>query len=92
MIDAGLNDWQTMRSLNRSVQGNPQAEAALTRAVWDRAVKAAGPDTLVNADKLHKFNDNRRSALPDVMSAWRSTIAMIFMPFPRFVDPRLDEG
>jgi hypothetical protein len=47
MIDAGLNDWQTMRSLNRSVQGNPQAEAALTRAVWDRAVKAAGPDTLV---------------------------------------------
>lgn len=36
-IDAALNDWQVMKGLKRSVAGDPQTEAALTRAVMDRA-------------------------------------------------------
>jgi hypothetical protein len=68
MIDAGLNDWQAMRGLKRSVRGDDRAEAALTRAVWDRAVKAAGPDTLVNADKLQSWIDDHRRALNEVLT------------------------
>ena len=62
IVDSALDDWRIMRGLKRSVQGDPQAEAALKRAVWDRVVKSAGLDTLVNPDKLQKFiTDNKRS-------------------------------
>jgi hypothetical protein len=37
MLDAAMNDWQIMRSMKRSVAGNLANEAALTRAIMDRA-------------------------------------------------------
>lgn len=37
MIDAAMNDWQIMKSLKRSVAGNPAHEAALTRSIMERA-------------------------------------------------------
>jgi len=36
-IDVAMNDWQIMKSLKRSVVGDPANEAALTRAIMDRA-------------------------------------------------------
>lgn len=68
MIDAGIRDWQTMRGLARSVQGDEKAEAALQRAVWDRVVKAAGPDTLVDPTKLRAFIDQNRRSLQQVLT------------------------
>lgn len=68
MIDAGIKDWQTMRSLKRSVAGDENAEAALRRAVWDRVVKSAGPDTLIDADKLQAFIDGNRRSLQEVLT------------------------
>jgi hypothetical protein len=67
-IDAGLNDWQVMKELRNSVRGDPQAEAALTRAVWDRVTAATGKDTLVNADALQKYIEGNRRSLAQVLT------------------------
>jgi hypothetical protein len=60
-IDAALNDWQTMRGLKSSVRGDPQAEAALRRAVMDRA-----PDPM-NADKFEAWLDKNDRSLRQVL-------------------------
>jgi hypothetical protein len=67
-VDAALNDWQVMKGLRNSVRGDPQAEAALTRAVWDRAKGATGKDTLVDAEGLQKWIDGHRRSLAQVLT------------------------
>jgi hypothetical protein len=74
-IDAALNDWQVMKGLRNSVRGDPQGEAALRRAVLDRA-----PDPMDAAKFETWLKGNDRSlrqvldpthikALQDVLSA-----------------------
>lgn len=61
-IDAALNDWQVMKGLRSSVRGDPQAEAALTRAVWDRA-----PD-INDPAKLQAWIEGHRRTLTQVLT------------------------
>lgn len=60
-IDAALNDWQTMRGLRASVRGDAEAEAALRRAVMDRA-----PDPM-DAEKFGAWLDKHDRALRQVL-------------------------
>lgn len=67
-IDAALNDWQVMRTLKRSVAGDPQGEAALQRAVWERASAAGGKDTLLDPVAMQKWIDGHKRALGEVLT------------------------
>jgi hypothetical protein len=60
-IDAALNDWQVMKTLRNSVRGDPQAEAALRRAVIDRA-----PDPM-DAQKFEAWLKGNDRALRQVL-------------------------
>lgn len=61
-IDAALNDWQVMKGLRNSVRGDSQAEAALRRAVLDRA-----PDPM-DVAKFQKFLDGNERSLRQVLA------------------------
>jgi hypothetical protein len=74
-IDAALNDWQVMKGLKRSVASDPQADAALTRAVMARApdvmdAKAFG-DWLQGHDRVLRqvLSPDHLTALKDVLKA-----------------------
>lgn len=60
-IDAALNDWQVMKGLRNSVRGDEQGEAALRRAVIDRA-----PDPM-NVDKFKAWLDGNDRSLRQVL-------------------------
>jgi hypothetical protein len=55
-VDSALSDWRVARTMKNSVRNDPRADAALTRAVWERL-----PDPM-DAAAVQKFvTDNKRS-------------------------------
>lgn len=73
-IAAGINDWQVMRDLKRATAGDPQAEAALRRAVWDHVLGAAGGEGPINADAI------QRLLLPEAQGGHRRSLAQVLSP------------
>ena len=61
-LQAGLNDWQIMRSMKRSVAKDPAADAALTRAVMNQA-----PDPM-DAKAFGTWLDGHDRVLRQVLS------------------------
>lgn len=67
-IDRALSDWRVARTVKNSVRGDPQADAALTRAVWDRVIASGGDDALLDAGKMQSFIDKNRRSLGVVLT------------------------
>ncbi len=63
MIDKALSDWRVAKTLKSTVTGDPEAEKALTRAVWDRALGSGEKGgALYDAKAIGDFLDkNARS-------------------------------
>jgi hypothetical protein len=61
-LDAAMNDWQVMKTLKRSVSSDPAADAALTRAVVERA-----PDR-ADATKFRQWLDTQGRVLRQVLT------------------------
>lgn len=61
-LDTAMNDWEVMRDIKAKVAGNPEATAALQRAVMDRA-----PDPF-NASALSDWMAGNDKALKQVLT------------------------
>jgi hypothetical protein len=61
-IDSALADWRVARTLKRSVANDPQADAALTHAVWERVTAANSPD------QLQGYVEKNRRALNELLT------------------------
>lgn len=80
-IDNAISDWRVARTLKNTVDsGGPEAQQALTRAVWERALGAGEKGAaLYDATKISDFLDNNSRSLgillsPDHVKSLRTII------------------
>lgn len=68
-VDAALADFRVARRLKDTFKDDPNADAALARAVWNRAVGAGkSSEALLNGDGMHAFIDRNRRSLDILLS------------------------